>query len=152
MIKSIVWKVDTFDNLDIHKLYKILVLRAEVFVVEQDCPYMDTDNKDQKAIHLQGYNNDDELVAYCRLFGRGDYFETAAIGRVVVAQKYRKYGLGHLLMDKAIELQKSMLGETNLTISAQFHLKPFYESHGFEQTSEIYQEDGIPHIQMKINK
>lgn len=149
MIDSIVWKVDTFDDLDIHKLYKILVLRAEVFVVEQDCPYLDTDNKDQKALHLQGYY-DNKLVAYCRLFRAGDYFEQAAIGRVVVASDCRDLGLGHLLMDEAIGIQKTILYESRITISAQEHLKGFYASHGFKQTSETYLEDGIPHIQMKL--
>lgn len=151
MTDAIRWQTDRFEDLDTCKLYNILHLRADVFVVEQNCPYLDTDNKDQKALHLQGYVGD-RLVAYCRLFKRGDYFEEASIGRVVVARDFRKYGYGHQLMEEAIKLQKSVLHETRLTISAQLYLKAFYESHGFIQSSDTYQEDGIPHIQMKINK
>ncbi len=150
MADTITWYVDYFDDLDIHKLYNLLYLRAEIFVVEQECPYLDPDNKDQKALHLQGYLGE-KLVAYCRLFKPGDYFTEASIGRVVVAADFRKYGYGHQLMTKAIELQASLMNETQITISGQLYLKKFYESHGFIQTSETYLEDNIPHIQMKLN-
>lgn len=151
MNKPISWSIDSFDKLNVQKLYSILHLRSEVFVVEQEAIYLDTDNKDQKAIHLQGYINND-LVAYCRLFKSGDYFDTASIGRVVVPLKYRKLNYGHQLLDKAIDLQINLLEENLIKISAQFHLKKFYESHGFQQISDIYQEDGIPHIRMLLNK
>ena len=75
----------------------------------------------------------------------------ASIGRVVVAADFRKSGYGHQLMDKAIELQASLLNEIRITISGQLYLKKFYESHGFVQTSDAYLEDNIPHIQMKLN-
>lgn len=150
MTDKIRWEVDRFEDLDIYKLYNLLHLRADVFVVEQNCPYLDVDNKDQKALHLQGYAGE-KLVAYCRLFKRGDYFEEASIGRVVVAADYRKYTCGHQLMKKAVELVESLLKETKITISAQLYLKAFYESHGFIQTTEPYLEDDIPHIQMKRN-
>lgn len=149
MAGIITWEVDCFEDLDIYKLYNLLYLRSEVFVVEQNCPYLDVDNKDQKAVHLQGYLGD-KLVAYCRLFKPGDYFEEASIGRVIVAADYRKHDYGHQLMQKAIELQASLLNETKVTISAQLYLKKFYESHGFKQTSDTYLEDDIPHIQMKL--
>lgn len=150
MAGIITWEVDCFEDLDIYKLYNLLYLRSEVFVVEQNCPYLDVDNKDQKAVHLQGYLGE-KLVAYCRLFKPGDYFEEASIGRVIVATDYRKHDYGHQLMQKAIELQASLLNETRVTISAQLYLKKFYESHGFKQTSDTYLEDDIPHIQMKLN-
>lgn len=150
MTDTIRWEVDRFEDLDIYKLYKLLHLRADVFVVEQNCPYLDVDNKDYKAWHLQGYVGE-TLVAYCRLFKRGDYFEEASIGRVIVAGDFRKYGYGHQLMDKAIDLEKSLLNETKITISGQLYLKSFYEYHGFIQTSEPYLEDDIPHVQMKRN-
>jgi len=118
--------------------------------MEQDAPYLDTDYKDQKAIHLHGYIGN-KLIAYCRLFRSGDYFPEASIGRVIVEKEYRKAGYGHDLMKKAIELEEKLLGETEITISAQQYLKQFYESHGFEQTSEMYLEDGLPHIEMKKN-
>ena len=150
MTDKIKWHIDYFDELDIHKLYNLLYLRADIFVVEQECPYLDPDNKDQRALHLQGYLGE-RLVAYCRLFKPGDYFTEASIGRVVVAADFRKSGYGHQLMDKAIELHASLLNETRITISGQLYLKKFYESHGFVQTSETYLEDNIPHIQMKLN-
>lgn len=147
-METLTWKIDKFDELDVFRLYKILHLRADVFVVEQDAAYLDPDNKDQCAIHLQGYIKD-RLVAYCRLFRRGDYFEDACIGRVVVAKEYRRYGYGHQLMKKALELEESLFEESVITISAQLYLKEFYESHGFVQISEVYLEDGLPHIKMK---
>lgn len=148
MSESLVWRIDSFEELDIIKLYKILRLRAEIFVVEQNAAYLDLDNKDQKALHIQGYAGD-ELVAYCRIFRRGDYFEEASVGRVVVATKHRRYGYGHVLMRKAIDALSEIWQETRITISAQLYLKEFYESHGFAKTSEVYMEDGLPHIEMK---
>lgn len=148
MEKELSWKVSRFDELTRDELYEILHLRCKIFVVEQDAPYLDMDYKDQKALHLQGYV-DGRLVAYCRLFSAGGYFDQACIGRVIVAQEYRKYGFGHELMKRAVEIEESLLGEKKITISAQLYLKKFYESHGFKQTSEVYLEDGLPHIQMK---
>ncbi len=148
MKKSIIWKVSAFEDLSTDELYAILRLRGKVFVMEQNAPYLDMDYKDQKALHLHGYI-DGELIAYCRLFKSGDYFEQASIGRVIIAGEYRKYGYGHELMKKAIEVTEEILRENAITISAQQHLKAFYESYRFEQTSEMYLEDSIPHIEMK---
>jgi ElaA protein len=148
MKKDILWKVNRFDEFTINELYDILHLRCKIFVVEQDAPYLDVDYKDRKALHLHGYV-DNKLVAYCRIFKAGDYFDEASIGRVIVREEYRKYGYGHDLMKKAIKLGETELKETKFTISAQLYLKKFYESHEFEQTSEKYLEDGLPHIEMK---
>lgn len=148
MKKEISWKLSSYEELTRDELYEILHLRCKIFVIEQNAPYLDIDYKDQKALHLSGYV-DGKLIAYCRLFKAGGYFEEASIGRVIVAQEYRKYGYGHEMMTKAIDIEASVLGETKITISGQLYLKKFYESHGFKQTSEMYLEDGIPHIQMK---
>lgn len=142
------WRVKWFDELTLGELYDVLHLRGKIFIVEQDAPYIDLDYKDQKALHLFGYQ-EGKLVAYCRLFKRGDYFGEASIGRVIVAKEFRRYGYGHRLMTKAIELGSSMLNEDKITISAQLYLQQFYESHGFRRTSDVYLEDGLPHIQMK---
>jgi ElaA protein len=83
------------------------------------------------------------------LFNKGYYFEETSIGRVVVSQKYRDKKFGHDLMRVSIEAIKENFNENAITISAQEYLKKFYESHGFVQTSEMYLEDDIPHIQMK---
>ncbi|NBU80063.1 MAG: GNAT family N-acetyltransferase [Flavobacteriaceae bacterium] len=142
------WKIRRFETLTTVELYNILQLRSEVFVVEQNCVYQDIDCKDQKALHLIGDHNG-QIVAYARLFKRNDYFEEASIGRVVVKPTYREKKIGHILMREAIYFMKHQLGETKITISAQLYLKGFYESHGFIQTSEMYLEDDIPHIEMK---
>jgi ElaA protein len=148
MEKIIDWKISTFDELSADILYAILHLRGNVFVVEQNVPYLDMDYKDQVALHLHGYIGG-RLMAYCRVFDPGDYYEESAIGRVVVAGEYRKYGYGHELMKKAIEIVENTLCETVITISAQQHLKRFYEAHGFCQVGEMYLEDTIPHVRME---
>ncbi|MFV0536499.1 MAG: GNAT family N-acetyltransferase [Dysgonomonas sp.] len=148
MRNPIIWKVSTFDELSTDELYALLHLRGKVFVMEQNAPYLDMDYKDQKALHLHGYI-DDELIAYCRLFKSGGYFEEASIGRVIVAEEFRKYGYGHDLMRKAIEITEEVLQERAITISAQQHLKRFYETHNFLQIGEMYIEDTIPHIRME---
>lgn len=136
-----------FTELSSTELYKILQLRSEVFVVEQDCVYQDLDGKDQKAIHIFGIKND-KIVAYTRIFKPGDYFKNASIGRVVVAALERKYGFGHNLMKASIKAVKIYFKVEKITISAQVYLKKFYESHKFKQVGEEYLEDGIPHIRM----
>jgi len=143
------WKIKTFEQLSTPEVYEILRLRAEVFVVEQNCVYQDIDNKDQKALHLFG-EFEGEIIAYSRLFQPGDYFEFSSIGRVVVAEKYRDKNYGHELIDLSILAIKNHFNEQNITISAQLYLKKFYQSHGFIATSKTYLEDDIPHIEMKI--
>ena len=142
------FKIKRFNELSLSELYELLKLRSEVFVVEQNCVYLDVDGKDDKAIHLLG-TFDDELVAYVRIFKPGDYFDEASIGRVLVKQIYRDRKWGYDLMHEAIRVIKAELNETNITISAQCYLQKFYENVGFIQTSEIYLEDDIPHIEMK---
>lgn len=145
---KIEWVIKYFNQLSGSELYEILSLRCKVFILEQNAPYLDLDYKDQIALHLSGYV-DNQLIAYSRLFKSGDYFDQASIGRVVVDNEYRRLGYGHALIEKAIQHQKDVLREKNITISAQLYLRGFYESHGFVKTSLQYLEDGIPHIQMK---
>ncbi len=139
--------IKKFDELSIHELYAILQLRSEVFVVEQDCVYEDLDFKDQKALHVFGFKND-KIIAYTRIFGPGDYFKEASIGRVVVKDTERKYGYGHDLMKASINAITISFSTLEITISAQVYLKNFYETHGFNKVGEEYLEDGIPHIEM----
>lgn len=144
-----IFKIKRFDELSTQELYDVLQLRSEVFVVEQNCVYQDIDRKDMKAIHVLGYFNND-LASYCRLFDAGQYFEETSIGRVVVSPKYRDKKLGHELIKTAIEAIHSFYNKTAITISAQQYLTKFYQGHGFVQTSEMYLEDDIPHVEMKI--
>jgi ElaA protein len=142
--------IKSFSELNTSELYQILQLRAEVFVVEQDCVYQDVDGKDQKSLHIFGIKNQ-KIVAYTRIFKPGDYFKNASIGRVVVVASERKYGFGHALMETSIGAIKNYFKVDQITISAQVYLKKFYESHGFLQVGNDYLEDGIPHIEMLKN-
>lgn len=145
---EIQWKIKSFENLSVNELYDILRLRSEIFVVEQNCVYLDPDGKDKLALHLFG-EYQGKIVAYSRLFKPGISFDFASIGRVVVDANYRNKKWGHDLMREAITGIQSHFGESKITIGAQLYLKKFYESHGFVQTSEMYLEDDIPHIEMK---
>ncbi len=140
----------SFSELTTTELYKILQLRSEVFVVEQDCVYQDLDFKDQKALHVFGVKND-IIIAYTRIFKAGYYFDNASIGRVIVVASERKYGYGHDLMKASIKAIKDNFKVDEITISAQVYLKKFYESHQFKQEGVAYLEDGIPHIEMLRN-
>jgi ElaA protein len=145
---SIQWKIKPFKALSASEMYSLLQLRSQVFVVEQNCVYQDIDGKDYKALHLIG-EYDGKIVAYCRLFKSGDYFQEASIGRVVIDANYRDKKWGHEMMKQAIAGIETHFKETKIIISAQLYLQKFYESHGFVQTSEMYLEDDIPHIEMK---
>jgi len=145
---EIQWKIKPFESLSVNELYAILKLRSEIFVVEQNCVYLDLDGKDKLALHLFG-EFQGKIVAYSRLFKPGISFDNASIGRVVVDANYRDRKWGHNLMREAIAGIQLHFGESKITIGAQLYLKKFYESHGFVQTSEMYLEDDIPHIEMK---
>ena len=139
--------VKTFNQLTTEELYGLLQLRSEVFVVEQDCVYQDIDRKDQKAFHILGIKNN-KVVAYARVFGPGDYFNEAAIGRVVVKESERKFKYGYDIMKTSIEAVDFHFRVTTIKVSAQTYLRKFYNNLGFEQIGEKYLEDGIPHIPM----
>ena len=141
------WKIKPFASLTVEELYQTLQLRSEVFVVEQNCVYLDIDGKDPKSLFLLGvYKN--EIVAHARLFDSGVSFENASIGRVVVHPNYRSKKWGYELMQQAIQGIHDNFGKSEITIGAQLYLKRFYESLGFKQSSEVYLEDGIEHIIM----
>jgi len=144
------WKIRRFNELSVVDLYSVLQLRSKVFVVEQNCVYQDIDGKDSKALHLLG-EFEGKIVAYARIFKSGDYFDDASIGRVVIDPDYRDRKWGFEMMEQAISGVESFLGETKITISAQQYLQKFYEKLGFVQTSDMYLEDDIPHIEMKRN-
>jgi len=142
------WIVKTFEELTNIELYALLRLRTEVFVVEQNCVFQDMDNSDQQAVHLMGFDEENELVAYTRLFGPGIKYTYSSIGRVVTSKKARGSGAGRLLMEQSIEQVEKLFGKGAIKIGAQQYLQKFYTSLGFEQSSEMYLEDDIPHIEM----
>jgi ElaA protein len=146
-VDKIDWQVKEFNELSLDELYDIMHLRQEVFVVEQDCPYMDADYKDQKAIHINGYY-ENELVAHTRIVAPGISYKEQSIGRVVSKPKYRKQGVGIALMKKSIAVLEEKYNSPICRISAQKYLIKFYNSFGFEVCSEEYLEDDLPHFQM----
>lgn len=146
---SMTWYYKTFETLTVQELYPILQLRSKVFVVEQDCPYLDMDDKDQQSIHLWATAGaGGPVLAYCRLLPKGISYPECSIGRVVTDPGVRKNGSGRLLMQNAITYIEKEWQEPVIRIGAQLYLKAFYESLGFLQRSEAYLEDGIPHIEM----
>lgn len=149
--KAMEISIKEFKELRIEELYAILQLRAEVFVLEQNCPYQDLDGKDQAALHIMGHKGN-LLVAYTRIFKPGDYAEMACIGRVVVKQNKRKYGYGKDIMTASIKAIHRYFKSTDIELSAQLYLKKFYNSLGFTEIGITYLEDDIPHIRMVKTK
>jgi ElaA protein len=148
---TITWVCLPFEALSLMQLYDIMALRQEVFIIEQNCPYLDADGKDPHAHHLLGIDTTGFLVAYARLLPKGiSYSEGASIGRVVNSPKVRGLGVGRLLMQESINRVNELFGDTPIYISAQLYLKAFYESFGFVTISEPYLEDDILHIKMTL--
>lgn len=141
------WKIKTFSDLTTTELYEIIKARVNVFVVEQDCPYPDLDDYDQKAIHLWA-EKDGEVLAYCRIFDKGIKYPETSIGRVVTTANGRGTGLGKQLIQYALEIIENRLGTPEVRISAQDYLLKFYSDFGFEDTGKKYLEDNIPHTEM----
>jgi ElaA protein len=140
---ELTWYERTFDALDVHQLYRILALRQRVFVVEQTCAYLDADGIDAASRHLWAEHGR-AILAYARIVPAGIKFGEIAIGRVITAPEARGTGLGRELMRRAI----AAAGVAPIRVSAQAHLEKFYSELGFVRASDIYDEDGIPHIEM----
>ena len=152
------WKWMKFYELTVSQLYDVLMLRAEVFVVEQNCVFNDLDNFDKDALHLLGYASEEKLVAYCRCYSPNAAHvhvresPESSIGRVVTNGSYRGCGLGKSLMNEAITKMISSYPDAPIRIGAQRYLSKFYTALGFINEGEPYDEDGIPHIDMIYNK
>lgn len=144
---NIRWQLCKFDELSPRELYALLQLRTEVFVIEQQCIFQDMDGKDQHCHHLLGWAGD-RLAASSRLVPTGISYIYPSIGRVVTSPAFRRIGLGRVLMKKSIEETEKLFGQQPIRIGAQRYLQSFYNSLGFEQSGEMYLEDGIEHIEM----
>jgi len=144
---NIVWKIKTFDELSTKELYEIIKARVNVFVVEQDCPYPDLDDSDQKAIHLWAEKNG-EVLAYCRIFDKGIKYAETSIGRVLTTENARGKSFGKQMMKFAVEIIENKLKTSEIRISAQDYLIKFYSDFGFSATDKKYLEDNIPHTEM----
>lgn len=141
------WKTKTFQNLTAFELWKIYQLRVAVFVVEQNCAYQEVDEKDLKALHLFAKNSQ-KLTAYCRIIPEQDGVH---IGRVLVTKEARGTGLAKKLMTQALTVCQQKWQSEKIYVQAQAYLQDFYQSVGFKPISEVYLEDGIPHLDMVLN-
>lgn len=150
MSQTIIWKCEPFHQLTLEQLYQLLKIRQEVFIVEQDCPYLDNDDKDQPAWHLWA-EQDGQIIGCTRLLPAGISYPTySSIGRVLTHSSSRGTGLGKELMHRSIKKTKDLFPNQPIKISAQSYLKRFYEDLGFRQCTEEYLEDDIPHIGMLL--
>ena len=144
------WISKHHSELDVHELYAILTLRTRVFVVEQKCPYLETDGQDLvgDTCHLLAREGN-VLVGYLRLLDPQRTGGEVVIGRVVIAEQARGTGLGHRLMEQALTECSQRWPGVAVYLSAQAHLQGYYGRYGFAAVTEVYLEDDIPHIGMR---
>ena len=151
---SLQWQFARFDDLPIRDWYAVSTARIDVFVMEQNCPFQDNDGADFFSWHLLGWhtenteNNQRTLAAYCRLVDAGVKFPEPSIGRVVTTLPFRRHGFGKLLMREALARHDAMFAGQANRIGAQQRLEKFYGEFGFVRSSDMYIEDGIPHVEM----
>ncbi|MFC5735567.1 GNAT family N-acetyltransferase [Cytobacillus gottheilii] len=145
------WKLKAFDELTNIELYNLLKERTLVFVVEQNCPYLEVDGKDPSSYHLFKEDNG-EIIAYSRILPAGVSYQEASIGRVFVKKEYRGQGIAEELLKNSLDFIQNELKETNVKIQAQDYLRKFYRSFGFQTISETYLEDNIPHVDMLLQR
>lgn len=134
------WILKEFDELTLFELHDLLRLRTEIFVVEQQCVYPEIDGKDIHSTHLLGYQ-DSELAAYARWYPEEN---CVVMGRIATRSALRRRGVGVQVMHRAIEA----IGSYRIRISAQHHLERYYGNLGFETVSDVYDDYGIPHVDM----
>lgn len=152
MSSQLQWHCLTFNQLTTEQLYQLLKLRADVFVVEQKCAYLDPDNLDlNHCWHLFTFDPTNiEMAAYCRIIKPGVVYPGSAIGRVVVAKSLRAKGYGQALMQEALAFCRQQWLDDAIELSAQCQWEGFYRNLGFTPQGESYLEDGIPHIHMML--
>ncbi len=144
------WQTATFTDLDNRELYALLRLRQVVFAVEQTSIYVDPDNLDQAAMHMLVWGGK-ELLAYQRCLPPGLQETESTLGRIVVAAEARGTGLGKALVQRGIEHNLQRWPGVNIRIHAQAHLDRFYGELGFVTEGEVYDLDGIPHLEMVLS-
>ena len=139
--------IKKFDRLTPREVYEILKIRTAVFVVEQECPYQEVDGTDYDSLHVW-LEEDDNIVAYLRIFEKDTATNTVQIGRVLSAR--RGEGLGAKVLQAGIAAAKAEMGADRIFIEAQTYALPFYEKFGFASCGEQFLEDGIPHTPMMV--
>jgi ElaA protein len=145
------WQWKQFQELTVHEIYRVIALREQVFVVEQKSIYRDADGYDPGAHHLLGMlpgEPEPFLAAYLRVLPPGLKYPEASFGRVVTAPRARGSGYGKTLVEKGLAFIEASYPGVPIRIGAQHYLQRFYEGYGFRQISAVYDEDGIPHIDM----
>lgn len=147
-MEEIIWTTKAFKDLTVDEYFGLLHLRTAVFVVEQNCPYQEVDEKDRQAYHLVGRNKNNEVIAVTRILPKGVSYDEISIGRVALKKEFRGKGIADVLMLKTLQFIEEKLGKQPIRISAQTYLLSYYNKHGFRQVGEEYLEDDIPHIEM----
>lgn len=147
--RMISWAWKPFAKLSNAELYAIMKARQEVFIIEQQCIYLDLDNADQNGWHLLGTESDGDLVAYLRVLPPTEQRPEPAIGRVLIVSTRRGHGLGRTLLAEGMQRTQEQFPGQDILLSAQHHLEPLYQDLGFYRVSSPYLEDGIPHVDMR---
>lgn len=140
--------IKRFEELTVDELYEIYKARVSVFVVEQNCPYQEVDDKDKFSYHVYLKDNTG-IKAYLRVIDKGIAYEEVAIGRVLTME--RGCGIGNKILAEGIKVAKDRMNADKIKIEAQTYAKVFYEKFGFKQVSDEFLEDGIPHIEMILD-
>lgn len=148
-VEEITWHLSRLKAMSGPDVYDVLALRQAVFMVEQNIPVLDADGEDANALHLSG-RGAEGLLAYARIFPPDEENECVRIGRVVVAAAARGQGLGRELMEQALDCARELAPQATVQIAAQARLAEFYESLGFSIDGEIYDDHGVPHVDMKL--
>ena len=146
---KLIYNCSTFEKLTNFELYQIMRLRQEVFIVEQNCPYLDADGKDIYSHQIMGKDENGKIHCCTRLLPEGiSYVGFTSIGRVANSAEVRGSGEGRYLMEYSIKMINQLYPNIPIKIGAQQYLKKFYENLGFSDIGIPYLEDGIPHIIM----
>ncbi|WP_244815586.1 GNAT family N-acetyltransferase [Caballeronia sp. Lep1P3] len=156
-LSDLQWRWKRFDDLTTTEVYDMLAARSAVFVVEQNCVYGDIDGLDVDAWHLFAYGEGEggeraKLAGYLRVLLPGNPDESAKdvrIGRVLTTPAFRGIKLGNAMLERALAHILEQWSDQPISLHAQAHLQRFYGAFGFEASSGVHDEDGIPHIWMR---
>lgn len=135
-----------FDELTPYELYEILKIRSSVFLMEQNCLYLDLDDKDKFSHHLFETDKLGNIIAYLRIVDKGINFASFSIGRVATVKDMRNKGIAKDMIEMAIKF--ILKTESIIEISAQAYLIDFYTKLGFKENGNIYKRDDIDHMNM----
>lgn len=147
-MSNLKWNIVAFGDLDLFSFHDIIQLREKVFVVEQNCPYLDVDGKDTVCHHVVGMDSNQKIVATARILPPKMAYKEVSIGRICTDPNYRGKNIGHELMKQAIVFIENHYHTGVIRLSAQTYLLKFYETYLFRPLGDTYLEDGIPHIEM----